>query len=137
MRRGSATMQVTGIDHVVIRAKDLEGMLAFYTGVLGCPVERRQKAIGLVQLRAGACLIDLVPVDGPLGRRGGPPPGADGHNMDHLCLRVAAFDAGRLRAELQAAGVEVGENGVRYGSSGEAMSLYLRDPDGNALELRG
>lgn len=129
-------MQITGIDHVVLRTKDLPAMLAFYTGVLGCPVERRQEAIGLIQLRAGACLIDLVPVDGVLGRRGGPPPGADGHNMDHLCLRVADFDAARVRAELEAVGVEVGEEGLRYGSTGEATSLYLRDPDGNALELR-
>ncbi len=112
-------------------------MLRFYVDLLGCAVERRRDDIGLVQLRAGASLIDLVPVDGKLGRVGGAAPGAEGRNLDHLCLRIEGFDTELARAELEAAGVAVGEAGMRYGSTGEAMSLYLTDPDGNALELRG
>lgn len=130
-------MQPIAIDHVVIRTANLDVMLAFYVEVLGCVLERRQDDIGLVQLRAGASLIDLVPVDGELGRRGGGAPGVDGRNMDHLCLRVAAFDAQAIRAELAAKGVESSEPGVRYGSSGNALSVNLRDPDGNGIELRG
>jgi glyoxylase I family protein len=130
-------MELLGIDHVVLRVIDAERMTAFYTDVLGCTVERRQDAIGLIQLRAGAQLIDLVPVDGKLGRAGGAAPGREGRNMDHLCLRVAGFDAEAVRRELEAAGVKVGETGSRYGSTGEALSIYLEDPEGNALELRG
>ena len=65
--------QVRQIDHVVLRVRDIEAMRAFYCGVLGCREERRQDEIGLLQLRAGASLIDLVSLDGKArahGRRG-------------------------------------------------------------------
>jgi len=126
-----------GLDHVVLRVRDLDAALAFYVGVLGCSLERRQDEIGLVQLRAGAALIDLLPLDGKLGRAGGRGPGAEGRNMDHFALRVASFDEARLRLALEAAGVAVGEYGQRYGAEGEGPSLYLRDPDGNGVELKG
>jgi glyoxylase I family protein len=109
----------------------------FYVDVLGCTVERRQDTAGLVQLRAGAQLIDLVDVAGRLGRMGGAAPGVEGHNMDHLCLRVVDFDVDTVRAHLQAHGVTIGDIGERHGSTGEATSLYLSDPEGNGLELRG
>lgn len=129
-------MQVVGIDHVVLRVTDLERMVDFYTRVLGCPVDHRQDALGLVHLRAGSSLIDLVDISGPLGgTHGAPHP--DGRNMDHICLRVAAFDPDQIARELQAQGIEPGEIGLRYGSTGQATSLYLRDPEGNGLELRG
>ena len=130
-------LKVAGIDHVVLRVRDLKAMEAFYVGVLGCPVERRNDAIGLVQLRAGDSLIDLVPVDGKLGRMGGAAPGPEGRNMDHLCLRLADFDAAAVEGHLRAHGVRVGEIGTRYGAGGEGLSIYLADPEGNALELRG
>lgn len=130
-------IRVREIDHVVIRAKDLDAMLRFYVDVLGCPIERRQDEIGLVQLRAGRSLIDLVPVDGKLGRMGGAAPGAEGHNMDHLCLRVDPFDADQIRAFLADHGVEAGEPSSRYGAEGEGPSLYLHDPEGNMVELKG
>ena len=129
-------MRLLGIDHVVIRARDSVAMERFYVEVLGCTVERRQDAIGLVQLRAGAQLIDLVDVAGRLGRMGGAAPGPDGHTLDHLCLRVIDFEVETVRAHLEAHGVEIGDVGERYGSTGEAMSLYLSDPEGNGLELR-
>jgi len=130
-------MRPLGIDHVVIRVRDLEAMIAFYCDVAGCTVERRRDDIGLVQLRAGAALIDLVPVDGVLGSKGGAAPGPEGRNMDHLCLRIADFEIEAVRAHLKSHGVEPGEEGLRYGSTGEAVSIYFTDPDGNALELRG
>lgn len=129
-------MRPLGIDHVVIRARDLDAMLTFYCDVLGCTVERRRDDLGLIQLRAGNALIDLVPIDGMLGRKGGGAPGVEGRNMDHLCLRIVDFDIKAARAHLKAHGIEPGEEGLRYGSTGEALSLYLRDPDGNDLELR-
>ena len=125
------------IDHVVIRARDPAALEAFYREVLGCTVERRQDGIGLVQLRAGASLIDLVDVDGKLGRMGGAAPGREGHNMDHLCLRIDPFDREAIAAHLQAHGVAVGDYGSRYGAEGEGPSQYLRDPEGNVVELKG
>ncbi|HEV2623230.1 MAG TPA: VOC family protein [Frateuria sp.] len=125
------------IDHVVLRVHDLAAMQAFYCGVLGCTEERRQDAIGLVQLRAGASLIDLVPLDGELGRLGGAGPGREGHNMDHLCLSVADYDEAAIVAHLQAHGVRMGEIGSRYGAQGEGPSIYCYDPQGNRVELKG
>lgn len=130
-------MQITGIDHLVLRAHDQQKLVDFYTGVLGLTVEKRQDAIGLVQLRAGSSLIDIVSVDGVLGRMGGAGPAAEGRNLDHFCLNVAGFDLEAVKAHLTAHGVEVGAEGLRYGSGGEGLSVYLQDPEGNGLELRG
>jgi glyoxylase I family protein len=125
------------IDHLVLRIVDLDRMLRFYVDVLGCTPERRQDALGLVQLRAGHSLIDLVPVDGPLGRAGGTPPGPQGRNLDHFCLRVEPFEEAALRAHLAAHGVAAGAVEQRYGAEGEGPSLYVRDPEGNVVELKG
>lgn len=125
------------IDHLVLRVADLDAMLRFYCDVLGCHVERRQDGIGLVQLRAGRSLLDLVPVSGPLGRAGGVPPGAQGRNLDHFCFRVEPFDEAAIRAQLQAHGVEAGALASRYGAEGEGPSIYVTDPEGNVVELKG
>ena len=125
------------IDHVVLRVYDLAAMQAFYCDVLGCTEERRQDAIGLVQLRAGDSLIDLVPLDGKLGRLGGAGPGSEGHNMDHLCLSVEGYDEAAIVAHLKAHGVRVGDIGSRYGAQGEGPSIYCYDPQGNMVELKG
>ncbi|WP_291079730.1 VOC family protein [Hydrogenophaga sp.] len=125
------------IDHLVLRVVDLEQMLRFYCDVLGCTVQRRQDAIGLVQLRAGRSLIDLVPVDGQLGRAGGAPPGLEGRNLDHFCLRVEPFNETTIRHQLSAHGAEAGPTEQRYGAEGEGPSIYLSDPEGNVVELKG
>jgi glyoxylase I family protein len=129
--------QLLRIDHLVLRVRDGAAMQAFYCDVLGCRVERREDGIGLVQLRAGDCLIDLVPVDGKLGRMGGAAPGAEGRNLDHLCLRVDPFDREAITAHLQAHGARIGEFGSRYGAEGEGPSQYLFDPEDNVVELKG
>ncbi len=125
------------IDHVVLRARDAQALVRFYCDVLGCVPEKRQEAIGLVQLRAGRSLIDIVDVAGKLGRAGGAAPGAEGRNMDHLCLRIEPFDVAAIRAHLAAHGVRAGELGLRYGAEGDGPSLYLNDPEGNTVELKG
>ena len=132
-----AAIQVLGIDHVVIRAADIETMLAFYRDVLGCAVERRVDSFGLIQLRAGRSLIDLVDVAGEIGRAGGAAPGIGGRNMDHLCLRIDSFDIEALRAHLAAHGVADGEVASRYGAEGQGPSLYIQDPESNTVELKG
>lgn len=125
------------IDHVVLRVVDLSKMRAFYCDVLGCTVEREQAEIGLLQLRAGSSLIDLVPVDGKLGRMGGAAPGHEGRNLDHLCLQVDPFNRDDIVRHLEANGARLGEFGSRYGAEGEGPSQYLFDPEGNMLELKG
>ncbi|WP_457320447.1 VOC family protein [Roseateles sp. P5_E11] len=130
-------LKLQGIDHLVLRVIDLDTMVRFYVDTLACSIERRQDEIGLVQLRAGHSLIDLVPVDGKLGRMGGAAPGAEGRNMDHFCLRVEPFDAAAIRAHLASHGVEAGKTESRYGAEGEGPSIYLSDPEGNVVELKG
>lgn len=130
-------IHIREIDHLVLRVVELDRMLRFYCDVLGCGVERRQDGIGLVQLRAGRSLIDLVPVSGKLGRAGGAAPGREARNLDHFCLRVEPFDESALRAHLELHGVEAGALESRYGAEGEGPSIYLADPEGNVVELKG
>lgn len=136
-RPDAVATQVVGIDHLVLRVVDLERMLRFYGDALGCRVERRRDELGLVQLRAGRSLIDLVAIDGPLGRAGGAAAGAQGRNLDHFCLRVEPFDEAAIRARLAACGATAGPLASRYGAEGEGPSLYLDDPEGNVVELKG
>ncbi|MCZ6862800.1 MAG: VOC family protein [Alphaproteobacteria bacterium] len=123
------SITIKGLDHVVLRVADIDRAIRFYCEVLGCTEARRVESIGLVQLRAGAALIDLVPADGA--------PDVAGGNMDHFCLRIDPFDEADLRAHLTAHGVEAGEVARRYGAEGQGPSLYLQDPDGNTVELKG
>jgi catechol 2,3-dioxygenase-like lactoylglutathione lyase family enzyme len=130
-------IRVLGIDHVVLRVANLERSLAFYETALGCAVERRLDELGLVQLRAGSALIDLVPLDSPLGRAGGGTPIDHARNMDHVALQIERFEPEALRAHLGAHGLEPGDVASRYGAQGNGPSMYLRDPDGNKVELKG
>jgi catechol 2,3-dioxygenase-like lactoylglutathione lyase family enzyme len=130
-------IRILHIDHIVLRVRDVQEMLHFYTDVLGCTLERVQEELGLYQIRAGSCLIDLVTVDGKLGHAGGAAPAREGRNLDHFCLRIAEFDAPALAAHLQAHAVAPGEVGLRFGAEGEGPSMYLTDPEGNVIELKG
>ena len=120
--------QVERIDHVVLRVHDVPRMVAFYEGALGLHVERTLERIGLVQLRAGDCLLDLVPAQA--GDTGG-------RNMDHLCFRVDPFDLGAIRSRLAPFGIAPGEIVDRYGAEGTGPSIYFDDPEGNQVELKG
>jgi catechol 2,3-dioxygenase-like lactoylglutathione lyase family enzyme len=130
-------IRVRGIDHVVLRVADVERSLRFYCDVLHCVEERRLEALGLYQLRAGTGLIDLVDVASPLGRQGGAAPGAEGRNVDHVALQLDGFDEREIRAHLEVHGVAAGDVADRYGAEGMGPSLYVRDPDGNTIELKG
>ena len=128
---------IRNLDHVVLRVSDVERAITFYGDVLGCAVERRVEKLGLYQLRAGSALIDLVDVNGTIGQAGGPAAGAAGHNMDHFCVRVEPFDAAAIAAHLEAHGIGAGPVEQRYGAEGDGPSIYLKDPDGNTVELKG
>jgi glyoxylase I family protein len=130
-------IQLRGLDHVVLRVADVERSKHFYCEVLGCTVERVLEELGLHQLRAGAQLIDLVDVNAPLGRAGGPAAGEQARNLDHFALQVSPFEEGAIRTHLAGHGIEVGEVAERYGAEGNGPSLYIRDPDGNVVELKG
>ncbi len=129
--------RLLNIDHLVLRVVNLEAILHFYCNALGCTVERRQDEIGLVQLRAGGSLIDLVPVSGKLGKTGGAPPGQQARNLDHFCLRVEPFDEAAIREQLATHGYDAGPVEQRYGAEGEGPSIYVADPEGNMVELKG
>ena len=124
---GNAALRVTGLDHVVLRVADMDRAIAFYEQVLGLNVERRLPEIGLVQLRAGAAMIDLVPRTGEDG----------GRNMDHFAVRIERMDIPALSAHLRANGIDPGEVRRRYGAEGYGSSIYITDPDGNTVELKG
>jgi catechol 2,3-dioxygenase-like lactoylglutathione lyase family enzyme len=130
-------LQIRDIDHLVLRVQDVAAMVPLLREVLGCPVQRVDEKIGLVQLRAGRGLIDLIPVDSEIGRAGGAAPGREGRNLDHFCLRVEPWDAEAIRAHLRAHGVEPGPVAQRFGAEGQGPSMYLADPEGNTVELKG
>ena len=133
----SAPFALKGLDHVVLRVTDVEAALGFYCGVLGCTVDKVQETLGLTQLRAGAALIDIVDVAGTIGQMGGAAPAAEGRNMDHFCLRLDPWDEAALLAHLARHNIEVVESGQRYGAEGVGPSVYVRDPEGNLVELKG
>ncbi|WP_417513388.1 VOC family protein [Minwuia sp.] len=120
-------ISIANIDHVVLNVQDMDRALSFYRDVLGCNVEREVESIGLVQMRAGACMIDLVPADRKVS----------GPNMDHFCVRVEPWDEAAVRAHLEKHSVAVDQAGLRYGAEGEGPSIYITDPDGNTVELKG
>jgi catechol 2,3-dioxygenase-like lactoylglutathione lyase family enzyme len=129
-------INIQAIDHVVFRVVNLERMARFYIDVLGARWEKKQATIGLYQLRVGSALIDLVPVDEKLGAMGGAAPGREARNVDHVCFRVLPWDGNAILAHLTAHGLS-GEIVSRYGAEGDGPSIYVEDPEGNALELKG
>jgi catechol 2,3-dioxygenase-like lactoylglutathione lyase family enzyme len=129
-------INIQAIDHVVFRVTDLEKVARFYVEVLGARWERRREDIGLYQLRIGTSLIDLVPVDGKLGRAGGSAPGGEGRNVDHVAFRVLPWDGEAILSHLRARGIEA-EIASRYGAEGDGPSIYIQDPEGNGVELKG
>ena len=130
-------LNIKGIDHLVLRTGQVEQMCLFYCGVLGCTIERETPPdIGLVQLRAGNALIDLVSVGSKLGAMDGGPPEKSENNLDHFCLQLRQTSEKEIRSHLASHSVKVGEFAERYGAQGFGLSVYIQDPDGNTVELR-
>src|SRR5258708_14449769 len=121
------SFHVERIDHVVLRVRDLAGMVRFYETALGFKVERTLDRIKLVQLRAGASLLDLVQGERP----------NSGGTMDHLAVRIAPFDRAAIAQKLSPLGIAMGETVQRYGAEGNGPSVYFNDPGGNQIELKG
>ncbi|WLH33457.1 VOC family protein [Pseudomonas sp. FP2196] len=125
------------IDHIVLRVADLQRSIDFYGRVFGAEVVKHNEPLGLVHLRAGTSMIDLVDLRGELGRKGGGAAGAERRNVDHFCLRIEPFDEAALTEHLLAHGLSVEKAATRFGAEGNGLSLYCFDPDGNQVELKG
>ena len=130
-------IRVKAIDHLVLRVKDVDRAIRFYTEVLGCGVEWRRDDIGLTHLRAGASQIDLIDIASEVGRKGGAAAGKKKRNVDHFCLNMESFDEAAIRAHLREHGVEAAEVARRFGAEGTGPSIYIHDPEGNMVELKG
>jgi len=130
-------ISIREIDHVVLRVRDIDAMRRFYCDVLGLTHVAYRPEFGMSHLKAGASMIDLITVDGKLGKAGGAAPGREGRNLDHLCLRVEPFEQEAIVAHLKRHGVAVGEIRRRYGAEGNGISIYVSDPEGNTVELKG
>jgi len=130
--------RIKQLDHVVLRARNAPRLVKFYEQVLGCTLER-ELDVGLIQLRAGDALIDILPVESKLGRSGGEPPAREnsGKNLDHFCLRIDPFLPEQLLTHFRAHHVATRGPLEVYGAEGFGPSIYLKDPEGNTIELKG
>lgn len=137
LAKAANPIAVACIDHVVIRVDNLEEMIAFYTTVVGCTLVGEPGDMRLAQLSAGSSLLDLVDASGPIGKEGGNPPDRNAQNMDHVCLQLETWDTDAITAHLEDHDVGAGEVLTRYGAGGYAPSMYIRDPEGNNIELKG
>ncbi len=127
----SGPPEVLGIDHVVVCVSDVERALEFYCGVLGLVKEGTASSGRITQLRAGRSVVDICSGGSPASEA------PDGRNMDHFALRIEPFDEDALRAYLGSHGVEIGKAGPRTGAEGRGPAIYIDDPDGNMIELKG
>jgi catechol 2,3-dioxygenase-like lactoylglutathione lyase family enzyme len=130
-------IRIRKLDHVVLRVADIDKSIRFYRDILGCPEARIRPDTGLYQYQAGASMIDLVPLDSPGGRRSGYGPPSEGRNMEHFALTIEEFDEAAIRGYLEEHGIEVSKSGQRFGADGVGPSVYVKDPDGNEVELKG
>lgn len=130
-------IQIREIDHLVLRVRDINTMRRFYCDVLGAEHIAYRPTFGMSHLRVGDSMMDLVEVDGPIGKRGGAGPGMEGRNLDHFCFRVEPFDQAPIVAHLKQHNVAIGDIRNRYGAEGNGISIYLTDPEGNTVELKG
>ena len=127
--------EMEGIDHVVLLVRDMAEAQRFYERVLGCTVDRSLPEYGMLQLRAGASLIDLVDIGSSEGEWGRPEV-VGGRNMDHVCIATGPCDEAAMRSHLARHGITIVEEGIRYGADGDGMSFYIGDPSGNQIELK-
>jgi len=130
-------ISIREIDHLVLRVRNIDAMRRFYCEVLGAAHVAWRPEYGMSHLKVGRSMIDLITVDGKLGQAGGAAPGREGRNVDHLCLRVEPFDQDAIVAHLKRHGAAVGDIRRRYGAEGNGISIYLTDPEGNTVELKG
>jgi catechol 2,3-dioxygenase-like lactoylglutathione lyase family enzyme len=123
----TVVLSVLGLDHVVINSRDVERSLSFYCDTLGLQAERveewRREEIVFPSVRIDeATIIDILSAP------------RTGENMNHLCLTVDPTDFEALKEDGRLDIVDGPD--IRYGAQGNGVSLYIRDPDDNLIELR-
>jgi catechol 2,3-dioxygenase-like lactoylglutathione lyase family enzyme len=128
----NAPFSIEHLDHVVLRTSDLEGMIAFYER-LGAKVVRRMEQLEMAQLRFGSSMLDLVASKHPVGADAE----AEGRNLDHFAVRVSPFDEGAILAFCAEHAIEAQAMSRLLGADGFGPAVYLRDPEGNRVELKG
>ena len=129
-------IQPIGVDHLVFLVADMARALAFYEDVLNCRPGFSYPDLGMEQVWFGNALIVLWDTGHP-GAAGAVPPVSGGRNVDHVCLACGPFDHQTLRAHLAASGVEIEREAMHGGARGMGASFYVRDPDGNKIEIKG
>ena len=134
----TAPFTFSHLDHLVLRSEQPSQLAGFYM-TLGCTVERDlSQTIGLLQLRMGASLLDIVDVNGQLGKSGGAGPGEEARNLDHFAVRIEPFDAEAILGFCEENGFEaVMPKQNLLGADGYGPAVYVTDPDGNRIELKG
>src|SRR5438477_3379593 len=131
----STSVRIIAMDHIVLNVGDVERSLAFYCDVLGLQPERveefRAGKVGFPSVRINeGTLIDLS-----AGAREAP--AEVGRNLNHFCMVAEKTDLEALIEMLKSNNVEVLRGPVsRWGARGQAMSVYVLDPDGNEIEIR-
>jgi catechol 2,3-dioxygenase-like lactoylglutathione lyase family enzyme len=120
---------VASIDHIVLTTADLERCLDFYTRVMGMEVERY--GAGRIALKFGSHKFNVHPPGFEAGIKARvPTPGS----LD-LCF-LAGRPLDQVIAHLNACSVAIEEGpAVRTGARFQIRSVYIRDPDGNLLEI--
>ncbi|MBB71150.1 MAG: VOC family virulence protein [Legionellales bacterium] len=121
-------LKILGLDHIVLSVHNIDAMLQFYCDILGCKVEKTQPDFGLTQLRIGDSLIDFLETKDTET--------VTTPNLVHFCLRVADYNFDELQAYFEKHDIDVYRHGKRYGAQGSGYSFYLKDPQGNEIELK-
>ena len=127
--------ELRAIDHVVLIVDDLERAVKWFAEVVGATEEHSLRQFGMVQLRAGASMIDLVDAASEKGEWARPKVDG-GRNMDHLCLEIGPVTKAAMEAHLQKHELAVEETGWRSGAKGQGYSWYIRDPWDHQIELK-
>ena len=122
-------VEVVGFDHLVLKVADVERSLDFYCGTLGLAPERVDEWRAGDVLFPSVRITDTAIIDLLAAER-------TGDNVDHFCLVIAPTDLAALAASQAFDVVGNGPADGLFGARGVASSLYVRDPDGNVVELR-
>ena len=122
-----------GFDHIALVTRNLPAMKKFYTEYLGLPIESEGKAkagYNVTTVRAGTALLDLFEAS-PTN----PAPSAN-LSEEHFCLQATGSSIYDVIATLKRKGLEPTQAEVNNGALGKGLSTFVRDPDGNKVEIK-
>ncbi|MGQ0742550.1 MAG: VOC family protein [Alphaproteobacteria bacterium] len=129
-------LPVSGFDHLSLTCRHAAATRKFYASVLGFRVSARMPQWGMTEISAGDATIVLVDAESDRGSWAKSTRGA-GENVHHFCLRLKSFDEIAFRTLLAKRGVAIEEEQREMTPKGMEHAFYVRDPEGNLVELRG